>query len=440
MKKKPGIFTIKLILLFLVAGLVFPGLFGCQSGGIFGKKTTKSERVEVNIPDYCTFVFEGRDAKGKVTFEFRSDDLFTALLEHPDRAEFFEDNEEELEELIDSVTVSLTQKSDLSNGDTIPMEVAYDEDLADELKIDFLNPGAVVAGLEEPLEYDLFDDVEVTFTGVSPYIKVKTKHDSGTPVGYYKLSTDKKYYAKGETVVLTADCDPEYILQYRYVKVERTQNEYVADSEYEYLSDVSLFKDSPELFDPIHEQMRDEMNEKLTTYEIILYDYFDMDDICGGVLFGASAVVNGQATVDSAYYLTINPENYFDYQTTQLILIYKVPISFPRCPDAGVRYVYFTAILDDVVNDDSGSVTGDFETLNTGWYNGKFEGEAYEKLIVGQQDKYQVVTVPLDDIPDFPYEVVIGHPETGETTATTAGDTAGDTAGETAAETSAAET
>lgn len=423
MKKKTGFCASRLLLILIMAGLMIPVLSGCRSDKKDGKK---SAGVEVNIPDYCTFVFKGRNAEGKATCDFRSDDLLEALLDHPDRGEFFEDNEDDLEELIESVEVSLTQKSDLSNGDTIPMEVEYDEDLAAELKIDFLNPGAVVTGLEEPEVFDPFEEVEVTFTGVSPYIKVKTNHSMNTPIGYYHLETDKKYYTEGETVILTADCDPEQLLENRFVKVERTQNEYIAHVDYTYLSDVSLFKNSPELFDPIHEQMRDELTNTLTTYEIILYDEFDLDDEFGVQLFGTSADVGGPVTVDSAYLLTINPENYRDFCcATQLVMIYKVPISFPKCPEAGLRYFYFTATLDNLFFDESGSVTGDFETLKTSWYNGRFEGEAYEKLIVGKQDKYQFVEVPIENIPEFPYEVVIGSKDTGETTTgeTTAAET-----------------
>jgi hypothetical protein len=224
-------------------------------------------------------IFTGKDSKGTATCNFEGEELFDALMEHPDREDFFEDNEDDLEELIDSVTIELTRKSELSNGDTIPMEVEYDEDHAEDLEIEFLYPDIEVTGLEEPLEYDLFEDVEVTFSGVSPYIDVNTKHDINSPIGYFELDTDKKYYAKGETVVVTADCDPEAKLNTYYVKINSIQKEYIADVEFEFLSDVSLLKDETELYDQIHEQMRDEMNGTLTEYEIILYDLFEMGDV-----------------------------------------------------------------------------------------------------------------------------------------------------------------
>lgn len=415
MKRKTGNVTCKMLLILLLLGLVVPGISACGSDGSDDKKT---DPVEVNISDYCTFVFTGKDSKGTATCNFEGEELFDALMEHPDREEFFEDNEDDLEELIDSVTVELTQKSELSNGDMIPMEVEYDEDLAEDLEIEFLYPDIEVTGLEEPLEYDLFDDVEVTFSGVSPYIDVNTKHDINSPIGYFELDTDKKYYAKGETVVVTADCDPEAKLNTYYIKINSIQKEYIADVEFEFLSDVSLLKDETELYDQIHEQMRDEMNGTLTEYEIILYDLFEMGDVCGEVLFGSDAQVNGQVVIDSAYYLTINPEDFINYHTTQLIIIYKVPISFPCCPEE-TRYVYFTAILYDVMNDDAGAVTADLTMLDTTWNYGHLEGEAYEKLITEQEGKYQVVAVPVEDIPAFPYEVVIGPAETEETTVET---------------------
>lgn len=417
MKKNSGIFS-RVLFLALIFSVVSLSVSACQPGKD-GKKSKKDTQVEVSIPDYCTFEFNGRDTEGTGECQFKGDDLFDELMDHEDRGEFFEDNEDDLEELIDSVTVSLTQTSGLSNGDMIPLEIEYDEDLAEDLDIEFAMPDVEVSGLEEPVEYDPFDDIEVSFSGASPYITVETDHPLSTAIGYYELDTGKEYYKEGESVVITADCDPEYQLEYNFINVVSTQKEYVAHTGQEYLSDISLFPDATDIFDYIHEKMRDEMNKTLNEYEIALYDFLNLDEEIGTDLFGVSAVADGQVTVDSAYYLTIKPDIYSGYQTvTQLVLIYKVPVSFPACPEAGVRYFYFTAVLCDIMNDDTGSVTADLEGLETTWYNGKLEGEAYETLIAGQQDEYDAVSIPVEDIPYFPYEVVIGTSETEETAAT----------------------
>lgn len=149
MKSKTSKIAVMTLIILLVSVIVFPGISGCRSAGSDDKKSEKTNQVEVNLLDYYAVSFDGKNTEGTFICRFLGDLLLTELKDHPDRGDFFEDNEDDLEALIDSIKIKLTKNSALSNGDMIPLEVEYDEDLAEELEIVFLYPDIKVTGLEE---------------------------------------------------------------------------------------------------------------------------------------------------------------------------------------------------------------------------------------------------------------------------------------------------
>lgn len=134
------------LIMILVSVIVFPGVSGCQSGKTDDKKSDKTNQFEVDLTDYYALLFEGKDSEGTVLARrFLGDTLLSELKAHPEQGEFFEDNEEDLQKLIDSIKITLTKTSGLSEGEMIPLEVEYDEELAEELGIVFLYPDVRVS-------------------------------------------------------------------------------------------------------------------------------------------------------------------------------------------------------------------------------------------------------------------------------------------------------
>jgi len=239
-----------LVTAILLAGVV--GFSGCA-------KTSKSKDVEVDLNEYITLDIQGKDTQGSATLAFDSEGLMEDLLDDPDRGDYFADNERKLTKLIESITVELSDTYSLTNGDILTYDVEFDEDRADDLEIVFLDlADVIVDGLLVPTQYNPFDDVTLTFSGISPFVEVEVGFNCSLETSLYvTFSTDKEYYARGETVILTADYDEYDAEEYSFVIVTQTEKEYVAEAEYEYVLEASQLVDKTELFDYIYAEVQD---------------------------------------------------------------------------------------------------------------------------------------------------------------------------------------
>ena len=149
-KSKTKRIAVMTLICLLVSVIVFPGISGCRSEKSDDRKSEKANQVEINLLDFYLVGFEGKDSEGTVwSSKLMGDLLLTELKAHPDQGEFFEDNEKDLQELIDSIKIKLTKTSALSDGEMIPLAVEYDEDLAEELGIVFLYPDVRAHGFSE---------------------------------------------------------------------------------------------------------------------------------------------------------------------------------------------------------------------------------------------------------------------------------------------------
>lgn len=84
-------------------------------------------------------------------------------------------------------TTELSPKENLSNGDEVTVTAVVDNDTAKEYDL-ALKGGEkkfTVEGLQEPQELDLFENIDVQFNGIAPYITASVNGGSvGVDVDY----------------------------------------------------------------------------------------------------------------------------------------------------------------------------------------------------------------------------------------------------------------
>ncbi len=383
-----------LVIIVLLAGVV--GFSGC--------KNAKSKEVEVDLSKYIKLDIQGRDTEGTAKITFDSVLLMEDLLDDPDKGKYFEEEDRKLENLIESITIKLSKTSSLSNGDTLSYDVEFDEDRAEDLKIVFLDlEDVTVEGLKVPAKYSPFDDVTITYTGVSPFIEVDIEFNCSLEDALYvSFKTDKEYYSKGETVIVTADYDEYDAEEYSFVIVTETEKEYIAEADYEYVLEPSQLVDKTELFTYIYGEVQDYVTAQLSTNAQTFYIGLDLFDVNG---FGGNYYVGklgGDITVDSAYLLTQKmDEPPFKNLVNDLALIIKVPVIFHEIDATTVYDVYIFARMPDVQLDAEGNIFVAYSDLYVGEELNTTKVATYDDIVTANVDDYDITEIPVADIPAF---------------------------------------
>jgi hypothetical protein len=401
----------------LLAGVV--GFSGCA-------KTSKSKEVEVDLNEYITLDIQGKDTQGAATLSFDAELLLEDLLDHPDRGEYFEDEERKLTNLIESITLELSDTYALSNGDVLTYDVEYDEDRAEDLEIVFLDMADVtVEGLLVPTQYNPFDDVTLTYSGVSPFVEVNLEFNCSLDTSLYMtFSTNKDYYAKGEAVIVTADYSEYDAEENSFVVVTQTEKEYIAEAEYEYVLEASQLVDKTELFDYIYGELQDFVTTSVNSDASAYYFGLNLTDVYDYTADYNTAEVAGDIVVDSVYLLTLKPgQSYFYDDVNQLAIVFKVPIIFPGADATTVYDVYIYATLPEIQLDADGKIFVAYSDLNIGKRYNPTQVETYDYLVTANVNDYEIVEIPATDIPVFPSLSATTTPATETTTETTTGET-----------------
>lgn len=191
-------------------------MLGCMALGGCGSK-------KVNLNDYVTVKISGIDTKGhaevEVDEESLEEDMAKLLGLHVDEEDIsnFEelgmafDKMEKLQTAIDCVEFEAEPTENLKNGDTVVVKASVDEKTAKELgvKLSFKEIRKKVEGLQNAVtvsQDELFRDIVVEFTGVSPNAQVQIRNTSKDEViSQIQFTADKiDGVRKGDRIVVTA--------------------------------------------------------------------------------------------------------------------------------------------------------------------------------------------------------------------------------------------
>ena len=109
-------------------------------------------------------------------------------------------------DLLTQIEYELDKTEKLSNGDKITVTVTYPDSLEDALDAD-ISPKSgsgwtvEVSGLQDVHVYDIFQDIDVTFSGFNGYGKIDVQVNNGTPIGY--TSSQGESLSNGDIVTVT---------------------------------------------------------------------------------------------------------------------------------------------------------------------------------------------------------------------------------------------
>ena len=295
-----------------------------------------SNASTIKIDEYISIETDGYDGYGtaKATIDWkRIEKKYGDKIELTSKAKkqyggFFS-GVKPVDVLKELVEVKIDKKSDLSNGDKVKYTVKLDKDLKKyvKCKIKIKNGTKTVKKLEKVGKFDPFEDLTVTFEGISPNGEVEYKYD-GEQLGYYDFSFSETYGLKnGDKIKVTINDDMEYYAEQYGEVPEKLEMEYEVKGLDEY---VSSFSDiSKEYF----EELKEEAEETVNSYVEDNYD----DTYSLADLEYSGYVFNGVKDVE---------DHYYDFNSLYLVYSGNVSDSEGKFETTKVYYpVRFTDIL-----------------------------------------------------------------------------------------------
>lgn len=199
----------------------------------------------VDFEEYTVFEYSGINGYASVKCSVDTDKLYEELCRNENNA----DKLRYYREFVDSVSV-INAQMDLSNGDRVYAKVNYDEALAKQAGVRVGSDDVEVraSGITDGQEVDLFNDVEVVFTGISPdagvVINNKHKDEFFATLTY---SADKvEDIEVGDSVTVTCNVSEAELGRSGYVAKSLTQV-YKADHLSTYAESAEQVSDSIKL-------------------------------------------------------------------------------------------------------------------------------------------------------------------------------------------------
>lgn len=153
--------------------------------------------------------------------------------------------------LLGSMEWDADKTEDLSNGDKVNIKISLDEESLAARKIKFTNTEFTytVEGLEEPVNVDLFSDVNVTFEGTGPKIKASVEYTGNDEI----IKSCVKYYldessglSNGDVVTVKASYNENTLFNYNYFVVSEDTKEFAVSGMDEYLREEADLSDLDE--------------------------------------------------------------------------------------------------------------------------------------------------------------------------------------------------
>lgn len=230
---------------------------------------------KINLEDYVDITYSGYNEYAIARATLNEGALCKAILAAKgkkvdyDSIDSFEalgaalSEEMAINECIDKITLSLSQDSNLSNGDTVTVEITYDNEAAKAHKVKFTGSTVTlkVEGLEDTVKVDPFEGFEVTFSGISPGGKIEYNYNgSNSNISTYSFSPSQSYDLKnGDIVTVTYSFNEDSMLRQGIV-ITNQEKEYEVSGLDEYVQSYA------NLTDDFLNSMKSEAEDKIYSY------------------------------------------------------------------------------------------------------------------------------------------------------------------------------
>lgn len=162
----------------------------------------------------------------------------------------------------DAVSFELYPDEGLSNGDEVTVKATADDEKVRDYKIKFKTGEKkfTVDGLKEIEQIDLFENADVEFKGIAPYVTASVKYGGGSFPVYMSYTLDKRDgLSAGDTVTVTAVYDANQLLEKGYTAVA-DMKEFVVPECDSYVSKLSQIPD--DIMGKMQKQIEDAISSK----------------------------------------------------------------------------------------------------------------------------------------------------------------------------------
>lgn len=289
----------------IAAGAFLILLLSCVMTGCGRQSIDVMEEIEVS--------FNGVDGYGTadVLNTYKWEDAAYEAMAGGDEADF--SVMEAMTWLEGAVSFELSPKENLSNGDEVTVTAVVDNDTAKEYDL-ALKGGEkkfTVEGLQEPQELDLFENIDVQFNGIAPYITASINYGSVSVDADYSIdkTTD---LSPGDTVTVTATYDEEGLIQKGYL-VNADTKEYVVPESAKYVTQLSEIPEKT--IDKMNRQFEDAMRAYVANNWVEAESLKSIDYVGNYLLTAKTGVdVDNKNIYYGVYKLSISSgENEFSY-------------------------------------------------------------------------------------------------------------------------------
>ncbi|MGN0318990.1 MAG: hypothetical protein ACI4E1_13750 [Lachnospira sp.] len=184
-------------------------------------------RERFDVMDYITVKYEGANGYATPVAELDKEGLYEYLSgdkEDSDRTFM-------IKKLVSSIKVT-TESKDVKNGDKITFNITYNDGYAKEtdIKINREKFTVKAAGISKGEEIELFENVDVTFAGISPnaYVIIENGWEDEYLSKLNFTASQSEGVAVGNTITVSCTTDFDEIARHGFL-VKKTETEYTAD-------------------------------------------------------------------------------------------------------------------------------------------------------------------------------------------------------------------
>lgn len=370
--KKKG--TAKIAILIILAVCVLVGIITAVYFLFFSATT-------IDLEKYIKAEYEGYDGYATATVE-----LDSAIKDEFKDSSVYKKFKKKIELEITS------DNYDLKNGDTIKVKVDISNSWLENnrLKIKDKTISLKVSGVPEADTVDVFEDLEITVSGVSPNLSVSVNNnnpDEFIRTVYYTLS-ESYGLENGDTVTITANYS-EYDTQEMGVIVAEDTMEYTIEDQPYYANKKDDITEN--VITSLSEGMVEEVKDNVNSGKGRVYNR--NSETYNPTSYYSDDLVAGEPVLVNLYLLSSkDPDSYY-YYDNYVYGVYKVTYT---SQETGATFDwYFTSYTTDVAVTADGELYEDDYTRY--FYSNYSEGDSaeslYEEYIDSQKSNYIIETV-----------------------------------------------
>lgn len=321
-----------------------------------------SDGAKIDVFDGLEVTYSGLSGKGYVIFDTSACDAFTqsyVYFEYPE--------------------------SKLSNGDTVTVTANYNSDDAEENLVIIENDTKeyTVSGLKEPEEIDPFENLEITYTGASPYItaSIDSTKCKSLVNNYISFSVDDTYLRNGDTFTVTASYSEYDAEEYGFIVTSEAKT-YTVENQPEYVTSL----DGLDLT-----ELQAELDDKLTVTTTANEGDYRFADVYMGYF---QSIAEKKYRTSYLVSLKTSFEDKFDgynYNYNRYIQIYEYTVNEAN---VGQKKVYVAIYVNNICKNSDGTISWDIELGSLGDEN---YDTIVNKFATSEKEFYNVSEVKAEE-------------------------------------------